>query len=232
MEMTLRAALDPGLADFSNRTPSSNGFFPLPTISWMLISVFAGPGAAAAAGRVIAGDRSHLLTDSVESGDIVSQPDLAASQIAAIREGWRLNVTELAEIMEVQRPTIYNWLNGKTFPSAETRQKLDLLLAAAPVWNRLTTKSSDSFLLDYTGPDEVGPSIRQRMKSPACSLAELNSLIPQRIEQYREARARSLALLGERPSAATSAPSEGAWRLNRQWAQNAKALHRARKRAD
>jgi transcriptional regulator with XRE-family HTH domain len=158
--------------------------------------------------------------------------DAVADQIVAIKDGWRLNMTELAVIMDVQRPTLYNWLNGKTSPNAEARQELDLLVAAAPVWNRLTAKSSDSFLLDYTGPDEAGPSIRQRLNSPDCRLSELIALVSRRIGQYREARARSLELLGERPQAPASSPSKAAWRLNRQWARNAKSLHRARKRAD
>lgn len=245
------------LADFSTRATGAGRFSPLPTVGWALFSLVAGPGAAAAAARVPATERARPVTAEAVSDPvclpILSQPskpakasapaavasdaaaasvDAPAEQIAAIKEGWRLNMTELAEIMDVQRPTLYNWLNGKTSPNAEARQKLDLLVAAAPVWNRLTAKSSDSFLLDHPGPEETGPSIRQRLKSSDCTLVEMTALIPERIGQYREARARSLALLGERPPMPKTAPPESARRMNALWAENAKKLHRSRNRAD
>lgn len=222
-------------ADFTNQT-ASHDVFSLMTNIGRLIGLFVGPGLAVASPT----SREWQLP-TVQNPVIIASPGVGASimsvapaaeLITAIKEGWRLNMTDLAEIMDVQRPTLYNWLNGKTAPNAETRQKLDLLMEAAPVWHRLTDTRSDSFLLDYTGPDEVGPSIRQRMKSSDCSLAELSTLIPQRIEQYQEARARSLALLGERPPTPTTAPSESARRMNSLWAENAKKLHRSRNRVD
>lgn len=253
MEMTLPSPL----ADFTTRAPGSGGLLPLPTVGWMLVSLVAGPGAAAAAGRAQATARArpfaaaaagdavcptvlNLPSASAQAGApsavagdaVAASVDPVAEQIAAIKEGWRLNMTELADIMDVQRPTLYNWLNRKTSPNVEARQKLDLLVAAAPVWNRLTAKSSDSFLLDYPGPEEAGPSIRQRLKSPDRNLAQMTALIRERIEQYREARARSLALLGERTPTPKTAPRESARRMNALWAENAAKLHRSRNRAD
>lgn len=244
-------------ADFTTRATDSGGLLPLSMVSWMLVSLVAGPGAAAAAARAQATARARPVAGTaagdgvcptvlnlpskpakvssppvVTSDAVAASVDPVAAQIAAIKEGWRLNMTELADIMDVQRPTLYNWLNGKTSPNAEARQKLDLLVAAAPVWNRLTAKSSDSFLLDYPGPEEAGPSIRQRLKSPDRALAEINALIRERIEQYREARTRSLALLGERTATPRTAPRESARRMNALWAENTKKLHRTRNRAD
>lgn len=220
------------MPDFSTRATGSGEFLPLPTVGWVLFSFVAGPGAAPAAmGVQTTGGERPIVA--VVAGEAVAAPDDAvADEIGAIKEGWRLNMTELAEIMDVQRPTLYNWVNGKTSPNAEARQRLDLLVAAAPIWNRLTAKSSDSFLLDYLGPEEMGPSIRQRLKSPDGNLAEMTRLIPERIEQYREARARSLALLGERPTVPKTAPPESARRMNALWAENAKKLHRLRNRTD
>lgn len=232
MEMTITYPADPLRADFINRAAETGCLPAMPTIGCMLLSILAGPSAAAALQRPINPNPAIRAAIKSEAEANAPYPDAVADQIAAIKESWRLNMTELAEIMDVQRPTLYNWLNGKTAPNAEARQKLDLLVAAAPVWNQLTAKSSDSFLLDYTGPEETGPSIRQRLKSPDCTLAEMAALIPERIEQYREARARSLALLGERPPPPKSAPPEGARRMNALWAENAKKLHRFRNRAD
>lgn len=232
MEMTMTFPMDPMRADFSNQASEAGRLPMMPTIGWMLISVLAGPSAAPAFQRPQGADPAlEFAADSVADA-VAPHPDAVADQIAAIKDGWRMNMTELAEIMDVQRPTLYNWVNGKTSPNADARQKLDLLVAAAPVWNQLTAKSSDSFLLDYTGPEETGPSIRQRLKSPNCGLAEMNTLIPTRIEQYWEARARSLALLGERPPPPKSAAPESARRMNALWAENAKKLHRFRNRAD
>lgn len=217
------------MPDFSTCATGSGEFLPLPTFGWVLFSFsfVAGPGAAPAAMGVQTTGGARPIVAAVAAPD-----DALADEIGAIKEGWRLNMTELAEIMDVQRPTLYNWVNGKTSPNAEARQRLDLLVAAAPIWNRLTAKSSDSFLLDYLGPEETGPSIRQRLKSPDGNLAEMTRLIPERIEQYREARARSLALLGERPPVPKTAPPESARRMNALWAENAKKLHRLRNRAD
>ena len=244
--MTLPAAP----ADFSTRATGAGRFSSLPPVGWMLVSLVAGPAAAAAVAHTPVTERARAVA-AAAGGEgacqsVLSLPpkpaeagapravavDAMAEQIAAIKEGWRLNMTELADIMDVQRPTLYNWLNGKTSPNAEARQKLDLLVAAAPVWNRLTTKSSDSFLLDYPGPAETGPSIRQRLKSADGTLAELAVLIPERIGQYREARERSLALLGERTPTPRAAPPESARRMNALWAENAKKLHRSRNRVD
>jgi len=232
MEMTMTQPLDPMWADYRNGALESMRLATAPTIGWMLISLLAGPSAAHAFPRPQSASLTLALAASSVSDAIAPNPDAVADQIMAIKDGWRLNMTELAEIMDVQRPTLYNWLNGKTSPNAEARQKFDLLVAAAPVWNQLTANSSDSYLLDYTGSDETGPSIRQRMKSPNCTLAELNALIPERIGQYREARARSLALLGERPPPPKSTPPESARRMNALWSENTKKLHRFRNRAD
>jgi hypothetical protein len=93
----------------------------------------------------------------------------------------------------------------------------------------------DPFGIRKHGFDAVADqiaAIKDGWRLNMTELAEMNALIPERIGQYREARARSLELLGERPQAPASSPSKAAWRLNRQWARNAKSLHRARKRAD
>lgn len=224
--------LDPTWEDYRNRASEVGRLATMPTIGWMLISILTGPSAAHAFQRPQPASPTLAFAADSVSDAIAPNADAMADQIAAIKDGWRLNMTELAEIMDVQRPTLYNWLNGKTSPNAEARQKFDLLVAAAPVWNQLTANSSDSYLLDYTGSDATGLSIRQRMKSPNCTLAELNALIPERIEQYREARARSLALLGERPPPPKSTPPKSARLMNALWSENTKKLHRFRNRAD
>lgn len=58
----------------------------------------------------------------------------SAVALAEIRSGLSLQIKELAEILGVQRPTIYSWLDGKQKPQAANQKKLVTLLQIARFW--------------------------------------------------------------------------------------------------
>jgi transcriptional regulator with XRE-family HTH domain len=165
---------------------------------------------------------SNLDTEpSLKAGDFLTQ----------IKQGWQFNITELAEVLGVVRPTVYSWMNGKTSPNAEMFQRLQVIAAAARVWNAHTNIAEKGFLLDYMGPLADELSIRQCLASPKTTTDELRELIPARIAQSRKAREEVSVMLGDALPHPVTSPPAAAQRMNAAWAKNTKALHAARNRS-
>lgn len=154
----------------------------------------------------------------------------AGDFLTTIKEGWQFNMSELADILGVARPTVYSWMNGKTSRNEEMIHRLQALAAAAAVWNEQTNSEEKGFLLDYMGPLANEPSIRQRLKSPDTTADELRELIPARVEQSRKALEQTRAMLGEALPLPATSPPDSARRMNAAWAKNTKALHATRNR--
>ncbi len=221
------------VADFSNRV-KGGGWSPRSVIGGCLLSLLAAPGAASAPCL-----RSYFLNSSCpqQSQPLSYAPVEASASVSpigdlinTIRNDWPLNMTELAEILGVSRPTIYNWLKGKGAPDSELQRHLQTLAAAAAGWKESTAGSNWDFLLDYTGPKADQETIRATLKRPEVSANEIRDLIRLRLEQYKEAYAQSREILGEPAPLPSSMPPDSARRLNALWAENAKALHAARNR--
>jgi transcriptional regulator with XRE-family HTH domain len=227
MEMTIQTA------DFSNRVSGQGIFPPVQILTPILLGLLTGPGFAS-------GARSCLLTNfpnqrgpgvfTAAAGEAASPVMPAGELVTAIREGWGLNMSELAEICGVSRPTLYNWLKGKPVADPKVLHHLQVLAAAAGVWKHYTERGGQDFLLDYTGPQANQESIRQAMSRPDVSADGLRDLVESRREQYRVAREQTRTILGESLPLPATSPPESARRLNKLWADNAKALHAARKR--
>ena len=56
--------------------------------------------------------------------------------IASIRSALSLQIKELAEILRVQRPTIYSWINDEVEPSAGNRERMQQVYRVASQWTR------------------------------------------------------------------------------------------------
>ena len=56
--------------------------------------------------------------------------------IACIRAALSVQIKELAEILHVQRPTIYSWMKGEAEPSATNRVRMQQVYRLATEWNR------------------------------------------------------------------------------------------------
>lgn len=61
----------------------------------------------------------------------------AAEQIVAIRSLLGLNISELAQALAVQRPTIYSWQSGTAYPHPENAHRLSGLYGLAQRWRRI-----------------------------------------------------------------------------------------------
>ena len=217
-------------SDFTYRAASLGSFAPMPIITGVLLfGLLAGQGKTLAipVTRPWLHEPSTHAPARVEASAMVAP---AAELITRIKDGWQLNMTELAELMGVQRPTLYNWLNGKTVPDAEKIQRLQVIAAAARVWNEHTNTAEKGFLLDYMGPLADELSIRQYLTSPKTTTDELRELIPTRIAQSRKAREEVGAMLGEGLPLPVTSPPAAAHRMNVAWTKNTKALHAARNR--
>jgi len=70
--------------------------------------------------------------------------------LAAIRSTLSLNVSELARVLKVERPTIYAWMNSESLPHRENQSKLDRLFAAAQIWLGITQNPMGNFLKSKT----------------------------------------------------------------------------------
>lgn len=170
----------------------------------------------------------HFWID-CQTAESPAPPAPAAELIARIKTGWQINMTELAEILGVTRPTVYGWLNGKTLSDPKSLRKLQALATAAADWEQATAGANWDFLLDYSGPKADEVTIRQTLGRPDVSTNEIRDLIHSRMDQYREAYSRSREILGE-PAPLMGEPlPESTRKLNKLWAENAQKLHRARK---
>jgi len=102
---------------------------------------------------------------------------VVASIVAEIRSTLSLNVKELAEILKVQRPTIYAWMRGEQKPQGENRRRLSQLARVARLWLQMSNLPLGTLVresLDENGRSLVDAfaeenidygSIESRMKS-------------------------------------------------------------------
>jgi len=162
------------------------------------------------------------------SGMVVDVAAPVSDAIQTMRVIWGFNITELAEILGVTRPTVYSWLKGKTPPDTQSQKHLQTLAAAAIDWKTATSGSNWDFLLDYTGPRADQSTIRETLGRADVNVAAIQEMIHERMMQYKEAYAQSRAILGE-PAVIKGDPiRESTRKLNKRWAENAKKLHRFR----
>ena len=88
-------------------------------------------------------------------------PLSAGQMVSAIRSELSLTITEVASILEVERPTIYAWLAERAEPQPRNRQRLRELLALAKQW----AESSNLPAGDWVRrEDETGTSVLQLLR--------------------------------------------------------------------
>jgi transcriptional regulator with XRE-family HTH domain len=218
-------------ADYSNRVMGC-GWTSQSVIGGFLLGVLAGPGAASAQKQCFSGlDFSRFQQDQPLSFSAVeASPAVVpvAELINNIKHGWSINMTELAELMGVQRPTLYNWLNGKTSPDVQLQKHLQTLAATAADWQESTAGANWDFLLDYTGPRADEVTIRETLAQPDVSTSEIRHMIHERMKQYQAAYTQSREILGEPVPVKGEPIRESTRKLNKLWTENAQRTHRAR----
>ncbi len=82
-------------------------------------------------------------------------------QIATIRSALSLQMKELAEVVGVERPTIYSWLNAQNSPQPVNRDRLHTIYRLALQWNRLSAAPLGKYLHI---PGDEGHSVFNSLK--------------------------------------------------------------------
>jgi predicted transcriptional regulator len=83
--------------------------------------------------------------------------DLAGEMVSAIRSSLSLDITEMARIVHVERPIIYEWIRGHSNPSPDNQERLSKVFAIAQQWKSLSPLPVDSYVrqTDITGESIV-----------------------------------------------------------------------------
>jgi transcriptional regulator with XRE-family HTH domain len=103
---------------------------------------------------------SHLLA-AADASTTLGHDEI----IAAIRSSLSLQMKELAEVLGVQRPTIYSWIKNEAEPTSKNRRRLNQIYRIAQFWNEqsnlplgklLRSVNGDGVsVLDTLGNDEL-----------------------------------------------------------------------------
>jgi len=103
-----------------------------------------------------------------------------ASVVAEIRSTLSLQVKELAEILGVERPTVYAWLRGDAKPQAANRARMGEVLKVVGIWKRLSGLPLGSSVRDEL--DQDGRTLVDELSDPKIDL----QLIERRMKRLHE----------------------------------------------
>jgi transcriptional regulator with XRE-family HTH domain len=82
--------------------------------------------------------------------------DSPGEMVSAIRSSLSLNINEMARVVHVERPTIYEWIGGRSNPHPDNRERLSKVFAIAQEWKSISPLPVDSYVRK---PDITGKSI-------------------------------------------------------------------------
>lgn len=63
---------------------------------------------------------------------------LPQEQLAAIRRYLSLNVSDLAKVLRVERPTVYSWLKGEALPRSANIDRIGTIYSIAREWRQMS----------------------------------------------------------------------------------------------
>ncbi len=122
-----------------------------------------------------------------------------ASVVAEVRSSLSLQVKELAEILGIQRPTVYSWLEGAQEPQDHNRRRLIELLKVARAWSQ-------------TSDQPIGKAVRTRLNDDGQSLLDQlrsESINLEQIEGHMHAIAELSAAVSKKKSVMDLAKESG-----------------------
>jgi hypothetical protein len=102
-------------------------------------------------------------------------PDTGAStaqMLNAIKSDLSFNITELAELLDVERPTLYSWLAEKSLPHPINRDRLGTLFMVALAWRKLSKQPLGILRRHFF---ESGKSLLDLMKLNPLPLSEVKA---------------------------------------------------------
>jgi hypothetical protein len=111
----------------------------------------------------------HNIIDTVVETESVSsrqaqtpyRSESAGDLLAGIRSAFSLQIKELAEILKVERPTIYAWMKGSASPQQHNRLRLRDIHRLAMQWNRLSNRPTGTAIRET---DAAGRSVVDYLK--------------------------------------------------------------------
>ncbi|MFO0915163.1 MAG: helix-turn-helix domain-containing protein [Pirellulales bacterium] len=83
--------------------------------------------------------------------------------VAEIRSNLSLQIKELAEILGVERPTVYSWLRGEAKPQRSNRPRLSRVLQVALAWKRESETPIGNAIREAL--DDAGRSVLDDLRS-------------------------------------------------------------------
>ncbi len=97
---------------------------------------------------------SHRPSQLIDTGE----------RLAALRRYFSLNITDLAKVLRVERPTIYSWLQGNSAPHPGNLKRLEKIYQLSRDWRTLSATPVGKYvhqpfedgcsLLDYLSAEE------------------------------------------------------------------------------
>jgi hypothetical protein len=77
---------------------------------------------------------------------VESEPGVVSELLSIVRRAFGGSVADLAAILNVRRPTIYAWMDGKSAPQLKNRARLDEIATLAKYWTRTGRGPATEFL--------------------------------------------------------------------------------------
>jgi DNA-binding transcriptional regulator YiaG len=175
------------------------GFTPVASFENAAVpSILCGSGGDSVITKLIDVDES----ESVDDAHVIAS--LSHNEmIAAIRSSLSLQIKELAEILHVQRPTVYSWIKDEVEPSASNRERLQQIYRIASNWNRLCDYPAER-LVRAAGTD--GHSVLELLKADEITDEDIVSRFEGLALQRRKMKAEADS---KRPTAESIAQRHG-----------------------
>ena len=71
---------------------------------------------------------------------------LPQEQMASIRRFFSLNISDMARVLRVERPTVYSWLTGEASPRSANLERIGKIYSLAREWRSMSTKPIGAML--------------------------------------------------------------------------------------
>ncbi len=170
----------------------------------------------------------YSSSQSIPLAEVIEKPATfqPSESITFIRKIYGFNVTELAQLLGVTRPTVYNWIKGGEVKK-EISAKLQVLEAVAKHWSKLQGDDNISFLFDYKGTQASDISLREAMSQEVIETDTLTNLIDTRLAEYQSAATESRKIIGNVELVRNSEIPESSKKLNQLWSDNITKLKTA-----
>lgn len=113
----------------------------------------------------------------------------APEQIIAIRRFLSLNITDLAKVLRVGRPTVYSWLKEESVPHASNLERIALIHGIAKHWRSISSIPVGDLLVART---DTGATLLELLSQDTLDQHGLRHALLQVYSGLTQARRRSV----------------------------------------